>query len=130
MSGFDFTALPDFGEVLHNNITAWFREPENLKLWKELRAMVTIEDKATNTAVRAAPFYGRNIVVTGTLEHFTRSGINAKSEELGAKAGSAVSKNTDYLICGDKAGSKLDKARSLGITVLSERQFLDMAESA
>ena len=74
------------------------------------------------------PFAGCTVVVTGTLTNFTRSGINARIEELGAKAGSAVSKNTGYLICGDKAGSKLDKARVLGITVLSEQQFLDMAE--
>jgi DNA ligase (NAD+) len=68
--------------------------------------------------------------VTGTLEHFTRNSINAKIEELGATAGSSVSKNTDFLICGEKAGSKLDKARSLGVTVLSEQEFLMMAESA
>jgi DNA ligase (NAD+) len=49
---------------------------------------------------------------------------------LGAKAGSSVSKNTDYLICGEKAGSKLNKAKTLGITVLSEQEFLDIAKSA
>jgi DNA ligase (NAD+) len=76
------------------------------------------------------PFAGKTVVVTGTLEHFTRSGINAKIGELGAKAGSSVSKNTDYLICGEKAGSKLDKARALGITVLTEREFLDIVKSA
>ena len=76
------------------------------------------------------PFAVKTVVVTGKLELFTRDSINAKIESLGAKAGSAVSKNTDYLICGDKAGSKLDKAHALGITVLSEEQFLSMAESA
>ena len=101
--------------------------------------MVTIEtkDKAPRattagvaTGATSNPFNGRTIVVTGTLLNFTRNTINAKIESLGATAGSAVSKNTDYLICGDNAGSKLDKARSLGIPVLSEQQFLAMAAGA
>ena len=75
-------------------------------------------------------FAGRTIVVTGKLESYTRDSINAKIESLGAKAGSSVTSNTDYLICGEKAGSKLGKARALGVTVLNERQFLDMAKSA
>ena len=94
--------------------------------------MTTIKknDAAITTADTDNPFAGRTIVVTGKLALFTRNTINAKIETLGATAGSAVSKNTDYLICGDKAGSKLDKARSLGVTVLTEQQFLDMAKGA
>lgn len=63
---------------------------------------------------------------TGKLMTFTRDGINTKIWELGGKPGSSVSKNTDYLICGEKAGSKLAKAQSLGIKILSEVEFLDM----
>jgi DNA ligase (NAD+) len=128
-SGFDFTQLNDFGEVLHRNIHTWFKSENNLQLWKELQAMITI-NKNTITSAAANPFIGRTIVVTGTLEHFSRNTINAKIESLGAKAGSAVSKATDFLICGDKAGSKLDKALTLGVTVLSEQEFLQMAEAA
>jgi DNA ligase (NAD+) len=129
-NGFDFTVLKDFGETLHRNIHEWFGNKENLYLWKELQNMTVIEKKNTDKATGGNPFAGRTVVVTGTLEHFTRSSINARIEELGAKAGSAVSKNTDYLICGEKAGSKLDRARELDVTVLSEREFLNMAESA
>jgi len=75
-------------------------------------------------------FLGRTIVVTGTLVNFTRHTINSKIESLGGKAGRAVSKNTDYLICGDKPGSKLVRACVLGVPILSERQFVRMAESA
>ncbi len=71
-------------------------------------------------------FTGCTIVATGKLEHFTRDGINTKIAELGAIAGSSVTKKTDYLICGEKAGSKLAKAKQLGIPVLTEQQFLDM----
>jgi DNA ligase (NAD+) len=132
--GFDFKQLHDFGEVLHRNIHDWFAVKENQYLWKELQKMACIEKKGA--ASKLAPgnkgncFAGRNIVVTGKLESFTRDSINAKIESLGATAGSSVSKNTDYLICGEKAGSKFGKAQSLGIKVLSEQEFLSMAENA
>lgn len=71
-------------------------------------------------------FAGCTIVATGKLQNFTRDGINDKIISLGAKPGSSVTKKTDYLICGEKAGSKLEKARELGITVLTEQQFLEM----
>ena len=130
-NGFDFTDLNDFGEVLHRNIHQWFKVEENQHLWKELKIMTNIENKNTNiTDTTSNPFAGCTIVVTGKLEHFTRDTINAKIISLGAIAGSSVSKNTDYLIAGEKAGSKLDKARALGVTVLSEQQFLSMAENA
>lgn len=73
------------------------------------------------------PFIGRTIVVTGKLKYFTRSTIHEKIKSLGAKPGRMVSKNTDYLLCGEKPGSKLDKARSLGIRILTEEEFLLMA---
>lgn len=69
---------------------------------------------------------GKTIVATGKLNHFTCSGIDMKIESLGAKAGSSVSAKTDYLIVGEKAGSKLDKARDLGVKTLTEAQFPEM----
>ena len=71
-------------------------------------------------------FAGCTIVATGKLENFTRDGINARIISLGATPGSSVTKKTDYLICGEKAGNKLAKAQQLGITVLTEQQFLEM----
>jgi len=126
--GFDFTQLSDFGEVLHRNIHEWFRIEENRILWEELQEMMNIEKKAAVTVENTDnPFAGCTVVVTGKLELFTRNSINAKIESLGAKAGGSVSKNTGYLICGENAGSKLDNARKLGIPVLTEQQFLEMA---
>ena len=126
-TGYDFTQLPDFGETLHNNIHEWFRIEENRILWEELKPMVNIEKKEMNTpAVQDNPFMGKTIVVTGKVEPYTRDGINAKIYSLGAKAGSSVSKNTDYLICGENAGSKLAKAQSLGVAVLSPAEFFSM----
>lgn len=126
-SGYDFTRLPDFGETLHNNIHDWFSIEENRILWEEMKPMVNIEKKEMNApTVQDNPFAGKTVVVTGKVEPYTRDGINAKIFSLGAKAGSSVSKNTDYLICGENAGSKLAKAQSLGVTVLSPAEFFRM----
>ncbi len=126
-TGYDFTQIPDFGETLQNNIFEWFSIEENRILWEELKDMVSIEKKETNISeVQDNPFVGKALVVTGKVEPYTRDGINAKIASLGAKAGSSVSKNTDYLICGENAGSKLTKAQSLGVTVLSPAEFFSM----
>jgi len=130
--GFDFTTLDDFGTTLYRNIHEWFKNKENIQLWKELQKMVDVGKKGAPATADDIdnPFAGRMVVVTGTLINFTRSTINARLETLGAKSGSSVSKNTDYLICGENAGSKLEKARVLGITILSEEQFVSMAKGA
>ena len=124
---FDFSQLPDFGETLHQNIHQWFAQEENRILWEELQEMVTIQTVTTEThSMEDNPFVGCTMVVTGKVEPYTRSGINAKIESLGAVADSSVTKKTDYLICGENAGSKLDKARALGIRVLSPGEFFQM----
>ena len=128
---FDFTQLPDFGETLHKNICDWFQSEENWYTWSELRNFVTIAPPAPSTSVPASdnPFVGKTIVVTGKVEPYTRDGINEKIESLGAHAGSSVSGKTDYLICGENAGSKLEKARSMGVTVLSPAEFFSMIDA-
>ena len=129
-NGFDFTTLEDFGETLHTNIHQWFKDEENRNLWEELQKMLNVKNEDNVViANENGAFSGKTVVVTGKLELFTRASINEKIEALGAKAGSAVSGNTDYLICGEKAGSKLAKAQELGITVLTEEQFLEMASA-
>ena len=131
-SGFDFTALPDFGATLSGNIHQWFSGPDNLELWKTLQKEFTYEDRKekiimeNKNSVTYSPFYGCTIVATGKLEHFTRDSINSKIASLGATAGSSVTRKTSYVICGEKPGSKLTKARELGIPVLTEQEFLSM----
>ena len=73
------------------------------------------------------PFAGKTVVATGSLEKFSRDGINEFLESLGAKPSGSVSKKTDYVVAGPGAGSKLAKAQELGIPVLSEEEFLTMA---
>ena len=128
-SSFDFTQLPDFGEVLHKNIYQWFQEEQNWDIWLVLRELVHIALPAVpeTAAMTDNPFAGKTVVVTGKVEPYTRGEINAKIETLGAHAGSSVSSKTHYLVCGENAGSKLERARSLGVTVLTPAQFFEMA---
>ncbi len=126
---FDFTSLPDFGEKMSRSIWKWFHDGENLKLWKTLQKEFHFEEREEESMKKRTennPFAGCTVVATGKLEHFTRDGINSQITSLGATAGSSVTRKTDYLICGEKPGSKLAKARELGIPVLTEQEFLDM----
>ncbi len=125
-SCYDFTVLPDFGDTLHNNIYEWFEYEENQLLWEELKIYMSIQNVNQEIAVKDNPFIGKTIVVTGKVEPYTRGEINLKIESLGAHAGSSVSKNTNYLVCGENAGSKLAKAQSLGVTVLTPAEFFSM----
>ncbi len=125
-NGYDFTQIPDFGETLHLNIHEWFQSEENRILWEELQTMMNIEKRTTAVQNEGNIFMGKTIVVTGKIEPYTRDGINAVIASLGAHPGSSVSKNTDYLICGENAGSKLEKARALGVPVLSPAEFFRM----
>lgn len=128
-SQYDFKQLPDFGETLHQNIYQWFQEEQNWDIWLVLRELVHIAPPAVpeTAAMTDNPFAGKTVVVTGKVEPYTRGEINAKIETLGAHAGSSVSSKTHYLVCGENAGSKLEKARSLGVTVLTPAQFFEMA---
>lgn len=72
------------------------------------------------------PFHGKTVVATGKLENYTRDGIQMKLMQLGAKPASSITRKTDYLIVGEKAGSKLIKAQQLGVRTLTEQEFENM----
>ena len=126
MSGFDFTSLQDFGDTLNKNIHEWFQNERNLWIWDKVSEQLTFKIPQTAPTAADNPFIGKTIVVTGTLVSFTRDSINDKIKSLGAKAGSSVSSKTDYVIAGDKAGSKKAKAVELGIPILTEAEFVAM----
>ena len=132
---FDFTCLEGIGDIMSSNLHKWFRNSDHLLLWgslqKELHfengldAQTSGEENNMNETTNNT-FAGCTIVATGKLENFTRDGINAKIISLGATPGSSVTKKTDYLICGEKAGSKLAKAEQLGVKILTEQEFMEM----
>lgn len=124
---FDFTQLPDFGETMHNNIHQWYRDAEEEKLWRPLLNKIEFVKENTNMSNNySTPFFKKTVVATGKLQNYTRDGIQNKLLELGAVPASSVTKKTDYLIVGEKAGSKLTKAQNLGIPTLTEEEFEEM----
>ena len=124
---FNWMQLEDFGEVMSASLKDWFSDDDNFKLYHCIVGHLNIQiEKAITTPVADNPFNGKTVVATGSLQNFTRDGIGKKLEELGAKVGSSVSKKTDYVIAGEKAGSKLTKAKELGVPVLTETEFMAM----
>ena len=120
---YDFTVLPDFGQTMQENLTAWFADQNNFEEWCNLLKELNISKPAQTKQFSIA---GLTIVPTGALVNFTRESIKSKIESLGAKCGSSVSRKTDYVLVGDKPGSKLTKAVTLGIKTITEDDFLKM----
>lgn len=120
------TALPDIGEITAGFITEWFSKPQSMHLIGRLRdAGVSFESREE---CRDSRFAGMTFVLTGTLEHFTRDEASAIIESYGGKSASSVSKKTSYVLAGENAGSKLIKAESLGVPVISEQDFAAMIQ--
>jgi DNA ligase (NAD+) len=117
------TAVDQIGPVLATSIVHWFQEPHNRALLARLAeaGVVTSEEAVARRAV--GHLVGKTFVLTGRLERYTRDEAAALVEARGGRISSSVSKKTDYVIAGEEAGSKLDKAREIGITVLDEAAF-------
>lgn len=127
--GFDFKMLPDFGDVMKENLYAWYNDKDNENLWRPLLDQIEFKKENNDMNTTTTFFTGKTIVATGKLVNYTRSEIEQKILSLGAKPASSVSKKTDYVIAGEKAGSKLDKARELGITVITEAHFEELLKA-
>ena len=93
-------------------------------------AGVNFKSSLYNAAAAIGPFSGKTFVLTGTLPTLTREQATAKIESLGGKVSGSVSKKTDYVLAGDEAGSKLEKARKLGVKILDEAEFQRMCGRA
>lgn len=121
---YDFTQMPDFGEVMANNLQDYFDEyfAGICSLANEMIFIMPEKKTVANN-----PFNGKSLCVTGKLVRFTRDSINEKIASIGAKAVGSVSKNTDYLITNEASGSsKYKKAMELNIPILTEDEFLKM----
>jgi DNA ligase (NAD+) len=123
----ELMAAPTIGPTIAQSIVAFFRQASNRKVIDKLRqAGVRMREEAARP--RELPLAGKEFVVTGKLDSFTRTEAEARIRELGGSVGSSVGKKTDFLVVGADPGSKLDRARQLGTKILDEKQFLDMLE--
>jgi DNA ligase (NAD+) len=121
----EFNAIRDIGGVVAKSLYDYFRDAKNVSLVKKLlQRGVSIEPQKTLS--RRTPLTGKKIVVTGTLESMSRDEAKAKIRAAGGDWVSSVSKNTDYVVVGAEPGSKADKAKKLGVTVLDEPGFLKL----
>lgn len=124
----ELSKVNDVGEVIAESIFNYFRNEKKVGQIEELFALGVVikqnEQKFTNSV-----FSEKTVVLTGSLEKYTRGEATKLLEKLGANVSSSVSKNTDYVLAGENAGSKLEKAQKLGIKIISESEFEELVKN-
>jgi len=123
----ELSAVYEIGKKTAETIAAFFGQPEAAELLDKLEK-AGVRPVADESAPQADTFRGKSFVFTGALQTMTRGDAEATVKRLGGRAASSVSKQTDYVVAGDSAGSKLEKAKALGVTVLTEEEFQKLAE--
>jgi DNA ligase (NAD+) len=119
----DLLALEGIGEKTAQEIVAYFHESAHIR---EIEALLKHGVKPTQIKVsqhKGHPFYGKTVVLTGGLQDFTRTQAASLIKERGGKVSGSVTRTTDFVLVGEDAGSKLDKAKELGIRILDEKEF-------
>jgi DNA ligase (NAD+) len=124
----DLTSIEGIGEVVAEALVDFFGEPHNREIVDELLKQVTVTP--LEAAAETSAVSGKTVVFTGSLEKITREEAKAMAERLGAKVAGSVSKKTDLVVAGANAGSKLAKARELGIETIDEEAWLKLAEAS
>lgn len=120
----DLLNIKDIGEVIARNIYNYFNKEQNLKEIDDLVKLgIQIEEIENKTIDESNPFFNKKVVLTGALENYTRSDATKIIEDMGGEVVSSVSKNTNFVLVGSDAGSKLEKAKQLNIPLLSEEDF-------
>lgn len=124
-------SINGMGQSMAQDLAAFFHEPQNVEVLDRLSLdlegagpLLTVTD--FESALAASPVADKTVVFTGTLETLSRNEAKARAEALGAKVAGSVSKKTDYVVAGADAGSKLKKARELGVAVISEAEWLEL----
>ena len=118
-------AIEDIGPSVADDLIGFFAEEHNLEIVRDLETALTIHPYEI-AGGEGSPIAGKTVVFTGTLVKMTRAEAKDKAERMGAKAAGSVSKKTDYVVAGEDAGSKLKKARELGVPVLTEDEWLTL----
>lgn len=120
----ELTLIPDIGGITAQFITEWFSNPQSLHLIERLRSAGV--DFTSHEEIKDNRFTGMTFVLTGTLNNYKRDEAGAIIESFGGKVSGSVSKKTNFVLAGAEAGSKLTKAESLGIKIISEEDFMEM----
>lgn len=121
----DLVLVPDVGDIVAQNVMDFFREEKVIQTIDELLAL-GVNPHFEEKEITESAFSGKTVVVTGTMEKYSRKEIKEKLESLGAKVAGSVSKKTDFVVYGAEAGSKLTKAEELGVKTISEEEFENM----
>lgn len=121
----DYESIEGFGSIMAQSASMYFSLDSTRALIDELRSL-GLQMKGEDNTASSSIFEGKTFVLTGTLPTYTRSEASKIIEDNGGKVSSSVSKKTDYLLAGEEAGSKLTKAQSLGVTIISESDLLSM----
>jgi len=121
----ELDAIEQIGEKVAQSIYEFFHNERNVTVIKELLA-AGVKPELPEKAKAKGKLAGKTIVVTGTLQNFSRQQIEEAIRNAGGKTSSSVSKTTDFVLAGDNPGTKLDKARQLGVKVISEKEFMEM----
>ena len=119
-------AIRDIGAVIAESVVTWLSVPTNRDLLERLEAAGLTMTFTAPASSEDNPFFGKTLVFTGTMPTLGRAEAKTMAQDVGAKVSGSVSKKTDYVIAGAEAGSKLEKAQALGVTVLDEAEFLKM----
>jgi DNA ligase (NAD+) len=124
--------VPDIGPVVAAHVAAFFASHEHRKVIEALReeGIIWLPVEPLPTAGGPNSLVGQTFVITGTLESMTREKAEEALVALGAKVSKSVSKKTSHVVAGAEAGSKLQKAQELGVSVLGEKEFLELLEKA
>jgi len=125
----DLTNIDGIGPSMAKDLIAFFDESHNLEALGDLQSQLDIHDFIAPD-VGASPVAGKTVVFTGSLETMSRGEAKVRAEAMGAKVAGSVSKKTDYVVVGSDAGSKARRAAELGVTVLTEQQWLEIAAKA
>ena len=121
----ELLSIDGVGEVMAKALIDTFNDPQQQEIIMDLASELTIEDMEVRDT-SGSPVVGKIVVFTGTLEEMTRAQAKAQAEALGAKVSGSVSAKTDFVVAGPGAGSKAKKAQELGVTLLSEAEWLDL----
>lgn len=123
---YDFTEIDGFGEIMNKEIYRWFDNQDNYSEFRLIATLLTFEQTEKAEIDESNMFFNKTVVITGSFDSFSRDELGEILKGYGAKVTGSVSKKTDFVLCGEKAGSKLEKAKSLGVRIIETEELLTL----